>query len=112
MEKNVHEGILLDGPVNLPIQMMSLTDRDGRITPQWFRLETEDHEIRMYRVIQVISRDEKKYVGIREKQFICRIRMGDGKLWAFHAAVIPPGCGGESPAALLYKEPHRGSISG
>ena len=65
MEENVQEGILSDGPVNLPIQMMSLTDRDGRITPQWFRLETEDHEVRMYRVIQVISRDEKKYVGIR-----------------------------------------------
>lgn len=77
MEENVHEGILSDGPVNLPIQMMSLTDRDGRITPQWFRLETEEHEVRMCRVIQVVSRDEKKYVGIREKQFICRIRMGD-----------------------------------
>ena len=77
MEENVHEGILLDDPVNLPIQMMSLTDRDGTMTPQWFRLETEDHEIRMYRVTQVVSRDEKKYVGVREKQFICRIRMGD-----------------------------------
>lgn len=77
MEENVHEGILSDGPVNLPIQMMSLTDRDGRMTPQWFRLETEDHEVRMYRVIQVVSRDEKKYVGVREKQFICKIRMGD-----------------------------------
>lgn len=77
MEENVHEGILSDGPVNLPIQMMSLTDRDGRMTPQWFRLETEDHEIRMYQVMQVVSRDEKKYAGIREKQFICRIRMGE-----------------------------------
>lgn len=77
MEENVHEGILSDGPVNLPIQMMSLTDRDGRMTPQWFRLETEDHEVRVCRVMQVVSRGEKKYVGIREKQFICRIRMGD-----------------------------------
>lgn len=77
MEENVHEGILSVGPVNLPIQMMSLTDRDGRMTPQWFRLETEEHEVRMCRVIQVVSRDEKKYVGIREKQFICRIRMGE-----------------------------------
>lgn len=76
MEKDIREGTLIDGPVNLPIQMMSLTDRDGRITPQWFRLETEEHEIRMCRVVQVVSRDEKKYVGIREKQFICRIRMG------------------------------------
>lgn len=76
MEENVQGGILSDGPVNLPIQMMSLTDRDGRMTPQWFRLETEDHEVKMCRVVQVVSRDEKKYVGIREKQFICRIKAG------------------------------------
>lgn len=77
MEENVHEGILSDGPVNLPIQMMSLADRDGRMTPQWFRLETDNHEIKKYRVTQVVSRGEKKYVGVREKQFICRIEMGD-----------------------------------
>lgn len=77
MEEKVYEGILSDGPVNLPIQMMSLTDRDGRMTPQWFRLETENHEIKLCRVVQVVSRDEKRYVGIKEKQFICRIRMGD-----------------------------------
>lgn len=54
MEENVHEGILSDGPVNLPLQMMSLTDRDGKMTPRWFRLETDDHEIRMYRIFQFL----------------------------------------------------------
>lgn len=77
MEENVQAGILIDGPVNIPIQMMSLTDRDGRITPQWFRLETEDHEIRMCRIEQVVSRGEKRYVGVREKQFVCKIKMGE-----------------------------------
>lgn len=77
MEERFREGTLSDGQNNIPIQMMSLTERDGRITPQWFRLETEEHEIRLYRIEQVVSRDEKRYVGIREKQFICRIRMGD-----------------------------------
>lgn len=76
MEENVHGGILSDGPVNLPIQMMSLTDRDGRMTPQWFRLETKEHEIRMYQIIQVVSRAEKNYAGVREKQFICKINIG------------------------------------
>lgn len=76
MEESIHEGILSDGPVNLPIQMMSLTDRDGRMTPQWFRLETKDHEIRMYQIIQVVSRAEKNYARVREKQFICKIKMG------------------------------------
>ncbi len=77
MEENVQAGILIDDPVNIPIQMMSLTDRDGRITPQWFRLETENHEIQLCRIEQVVSRGEKKYVGVREKQFICKIRMGE-----------------------------------
>ena len=77
VEERFREGTLSDGQNNIPIQMMSLTERDGRITPQWFRLETEEHEIRLYRIEQVVSRDEKRYVGIREKQFICKIKMGD-----------------------------------
>ena len=56
MEERVQAGTLIDGPTNIPIQMMSLTDRDGRITPQWFRLETENHEILMCRIEQVVSR--------------------------------------------------------
>jgi len=77
VEEKVHEGTLIDGPVNIPIQMLSLTDRDGRITPQWFRLEMSDHVVRMCRITQVVSRGEKKYVGIKEKQFICKISMGE-----------------------------------
>lgn len=77
MEEMLHEGMLANGQANIPIQMMSLTDRDGKMTPLWFRLETEDHEVRLCRIEQVISRDEKKYVGVREKQFICKIRLGN-----------------------------------
>lgn len=77
MEETLHGGILADGQANIPIQMMSLTDCDGRITPLWFRLETEEHEVRLWRIEQVVSRDEKKYVGVREKQFVCKIRLGN-----------------------------------
>ena len=59
MEERVQAGTLIDGPTNIPIQMMSLTDRDGRITPQWFRLETENHEILMCRIEQVVSREKR-----------------------------------------------------
>lgn len=76
MEEMLHGGILTDGQANIPIQMMTLTNRDGRMTPLWFRLETEEHEVKLCRIEQVVSRDEKKYVGVREKQFICRIRLG------------------------------------
>lgn len=77
MEEMLQEGMLADGQANIPIQTMSLTDRDGRMTPLWFRLETGDHEVRLCRIEQVVSRDEKKYVGVREKQFVCRIRLGE-----------------------------------
>lgn len=77
MEENMQAGILIDGPVNIPVQMMTLMDRDGRMTPQWFRMEMENHAIRMCRITQVVSRDEKKYVGVREKQFVCKISMGE-----------------------------------
>lgn len=77
LEEKVHEGILIANPVNIPIQMVSLTDRDGRMTPLWFRLETEEHEIKKYKIEQVVSRDEKQYVGVREKQFICKISLGE-----------------------------------
>lgn len=42
MEEMLHGGTLTDGQTNIPIQMMALTDRDGRMTPLWFRLETEE----------------------------------------------------------------------
>ncbi|MDE7360022.1 MAG: hypothetical protein K2N39_11470 [Lachnospiraceae bacterium] len=33
--------------------------------------------MKLCRIEQVVSRDEKKYVGVREKQFVCRIRLGE-----------------------------------
>ncbi len=72
MEERFRGGTLSDGQNNIPIQMMSLTERDGRITPQWFRLETEEHEIRLYRIEQVVSRDEKRYVGIGRNSLSAR----------------------------------------
>ena len=74
MEDQVHDGVYQSEAVNIPIQLLSVTDRDGRITPLWFRLETKEHEIRKFRIVDIISRGEKNYVGIKEKQFVCRIR--------------------------------------
>ena len=74
MENQIHNGTYHNEQVNIPIQLLSVTDRDGKITPLWFRLETEDHEIKKFRIEDIISRSEKNYVGIREKQFVCRIK--------------------------------------
>ena len=77
VEDQIQNGTYHDRQVNIPIQLLSVTDRDGRITPLWFRLETEEHEIRKFQIEDIISRDEKNYVGVKEKQFVCRIRQGE-----------------------------------
>ena len=63
MGNQVHDGIYQDKMVNIPIQLASVTDRDGKITPVWFRLETEEHEIRKFRIEGIISRGEKIMSG-------------------------------------------------
>lgn len=64
-------------PVNIPIQMYCIVDTNGRINPCKFRLETEEHEIKTVIVQEIVSRDEKNYVGIREMQFICKVIIGE-----------------------------------
>mgnify|MGYP001084165267 CR=1 FL=1 len=77
MGDQILEGVYHTEAVNIPIQILSVTDRDGRITPLWFRLETEEHEIKKFLIEDIISRGEKNYVGIKEKQFVCRIKQGE-----------------------------------
>ncbi len=64
-------------PVNIPVQMMAVTDRDGKVTPIWFRFEAEDHHIEKVAIEKTISRDESIRVGIREKRFICSVLIGE-----------------------------------
>ncbi|EOS30078.1 hypothetical protein C807_02473 [Lachnospiraceae bacterium 28-4] len=77
MGDQILEGVYHTEAVNIPIQILSVTDRDGRITPLCFRLETEEHEIKKFLIEDIISRGEKNYVGIKEKQFVCRIKQGE-----------------------------------
>ena len=51
--------------------MLAITDRNGRLTPLWFRFETEEHQIEKIGIEKTISRDESRCIGIREKRFIC-----------------------------------------
>jgi len=64
-------------PVNIPIQMISVADRDGKLTPIWFRFETDEHVIEKVVIERTISRDESTYMGIREKRFICSAVIGE-----------------------------------
>ena len=63
MENQVHDGIYQDKMANIPVQLASVTDRDGNITPVWFRSESEEHEIRKFMIANVISRVKKIMSG-------------------------------------------------
>lgn len=63
-------------PVNIPVQMFAVADRDGKLTPIWFRFETEEHIIEKVGIEKTISRDESYNVGVREKRFICSAVVG------------------------------------
>ena len=62
--------------VNIPVQMLAVTDRNGKLTPLWFRFETEEHRIEKIAIEKTISRDESHCAGIREKKFICSAIFG------------------------------------
>lgn len=63
--------------LNIPVQMLAVTDRSGKLTPLWFRFETEEHRIEKIAIEKTISRDESFYAGIREKKFICSALFGE-----------------------------------
>ena len=77
MEDRMQEGMYREEQVNIPVQVFSVTDRDGRITPLWFKLETREHEIRKFGIEDIVSRGEKNFAVVREKQFVCRIWQGE-----------------------------------
>lgn len=63
--------------MNIPVQMIAVTDTSGRITPIRFRFEAEDHHIETVTIEKTQCRDEICYAGIREKRFICTAVMGE-----------------------------------
>lgn len=77
MEKthNAGERIGESFPVNIPIQMMCVTDTTGRMNPIRFKFESEEHEIVTIPIARIVARDERNFVGIREKQFVCSVVM-------------------------------------
>lgn len=71
------DNMTADRAVNLPVQMMSLVDRSGRLTPLGFRFEDEEHRRYNIKVERVICREKLNLAGIREIKVICGARFGE-----------------------------------
>ena len=61
--------------VNIPVQMFCAMDTTGRISPLRFRYETKEHAVETVQVERIIERGDRNFVGLREKQYICAVRM-------------------------------------
>lgn len=61
--------------MNIPIQMISVCDCDGRIRPIRFRFEDPDHCMRTVSIQEVVSEKEIQYVGIEAFAYVCRACM-------------------------------------
>lgn len=65
--------------LDIPIQMFCDIDFAGKITPVLFRYRNSSEQIEKVSVSEVLDRNERNYNGIREKQYICNVRLGDIK---------------------------------
>ncbi|MDO4582453.1 MAG: hypothetical protein Q4B96_07735 [Bacillota bacterium] len=62
--------------LNLPIQMISVCDADGRISPLRFRLADET----VVRIGEVLAAKEQNYAGAHCFSYICRAVSGGREL--------------------------------
>lgn len=61
---------------NVPIQVLTVCDADGRLQPIRFRVEDEAHELQTVSIKQVVSTYEIQYVGIEALAFLCKGDIG------------------------------------
>ena len=70
-------GMAAESIVNLPVQMLSLVDRDGRQTPVRFRDEDEEHRIFQVKIVRILSREKISLAGVREIRVCCAAAFGE-----------------------------------
>lgn len=59
------------------VDMLAVCNSDGSMQPLRFRFEDEDHELRLARVLEVLSCREIRYVNVEAYSFSCRAKIGE-----------------------------------
>jgi len=60
-----------------PIEVISLTDIKGNITPLRMRIEQEDESVQVIKIDKIIDRTHEKLTGNNELVFTCRSLIDD-----------------------------------
>lgn len=60
-----------------PVEMISWTEKDGKIHPVKFKLSDENNEDRVYKIKKIYTTEIEKLAGIKTFCFTCEIIVND-----------------------------------
>lgn len=63
--------------LHMPVDVIATFNVQGKIKPNYIRLEDEEHTLRTYKIEEVLSCREEKYAGVPVLLFCCSIVRGD-----------------------------------
>lgn len=63
--------------IHLPVDVVATFNVQGKIKPNFIRLEDENHVLQTYKIENIVFSREEKYAGIPVILFCCNIMRGD-----------------------------------
>lgn len=60
-----------------PVDVIATFNVEGKIKPNYIRLEDEEHNLRTFKIEEVVFCREEKYAGVPVLLFCCNIACGD-----------------------------------
>jgi hypothetical protein len=61
----------------IPVDVIATFNVQGKIKPNYIRLEDESHALQTYKIENIVFSREEKYAGVPVMLFCCNIRQGD-----------------------------------
>ncbi|HHU73648.1 MAG TPA: hypothetical protein GXZ28_03365 [Clostridiales bacterium] len=62
---------------HMPVDVIATFNVQGRIKPNYIRLEDEEHILRTYKIEKILYSREENYAGISALLFCCNILRGE-----------------------------------
>lgn len=62
---------------HMPVDVIATFNVQGKIKPNYIRLEDESHALQTYKIENIVFSREEKYAGVPVMLFCCNIRQGD-----------------------------------
>lgn len=64
------------------VDVLSVCTADGGLQPLRFRFEDEQHFRRLGKILEILSCEEVRYVGVEAYVFTCRVLLGEQEQYA------------------------------